>query len=351
MEPLKMAEHAAAPTKMHAEIHEIPEAAARLISGSKQIIGVIDEAVRIQSPRYAATIARGSSDHAAGYLKYAVELETGLPVASIGPSVASIYQRQMRMAHSLTLAISQSGKSPDIVAMAENARRGGSLVVALTNVAGSPLSVVSNLTLDLMAGPELSVAATKTFVNSAVAGLLILAESTESEGLKRALAALPDRLAEAVALDWSELHDALDSKTSLYILGRGPSLPIAGEAALKFKETCGLHAESFSAAEVMHGPVSIIGRGFPVLALCAGDASEANVAAVADQLAGQGAAVFALTDKVRLARSLPRVRTGHGLTDALVQIASFYSFVEAQSRRLGLDPDHPRHLSKVTETV
>ena len=154
-----------------------------------------------------------------------------------------------------------------------------------------------------------------------------------------------------MALDWSALHEALDGKTSLYILGRGPSLPIAGEAALKFKETCGLHAEAFSAAEVMHGPVSIVGKGFPVLALCAGDASEAHVAAVADQMAGQGAAVFALTDKVRAARTLPRVRTGHGLTDALVQIASFYGFVEAQSRRLGLDPDRPRHLRKVTETI
>jgi glutamine---fructose-6-phosphate transaminase (isomerizing) len=339
------------PTRMRAEIDEIPQAAARLIDGSKAALARIDAAVRVQSPRFLATVARGSSDHAAGFLKYAVELETGLAVASLGPSVASIYQRQMRMAHSLTLAISQSGKSPDIVAMAQNARRGGSLVIALTNVADSPLADVSNLTLDLLAGPELSVAATKTFVNSAIAGLLILAESTESEALRRALAALPDRLAEAVALDWSELHEALDGKSSLYILGRGPSLPIAGEAALKFKETCGLHAEAFSAAEVMHGPVSIVGKGFPVLALCARDESEAPVAAVADQMAGQGAAVFALTDKVRAARTLPRVGTGHRLTDALVQIASFYGFVEAQSRRLGLDPDRPRHLRKVTETV
>jgi glutamine---fructose-6-phosphate transaminase (isomerizing) len=339
------------PTRMRAEINEIPRAAARLIQGSKEMLARIEAAVRIQSPRFLATIARGSSDHAAGFLKYAIELETGLPVASIGPSIASIYQRQMRMAHSLTLAISQSGKSPDIVAIAQNARRGGSLVVALTNVPDSPLAAAADLTLDLLAGPELSVAATKTFVNSAIAGLLILAESTESEALRRALAGLPDRLAEAVALDWSELHEALNGKTSLYILGRGPSLPIAGEAALKFKETCGTHAEAFSAAEVMHGPVSIVGQGFPVLALCAHDESEAPVAAVADQMAGQGATVFALTDKVRAARTLPRVKTGHRLTDSLVQIASFYGFVEAQSRRLGLDPDRPRHLRKVTETV
>jgi glutamine---fructose-6-phosphate transaminase (isomerizing) len=346
-----MLEGNTAPTLMRAEIDEIPRAAGRLLEGSKESLARIEAAVRVQSPRFLATIARGSSDHAAGFLKYAIELETGLPVASIGPSVASIYKRQMRMAHSLTFAISQSGKSPDIIAMAENARRGGSLVLALTNAADSPLAAASNLTLDLMAGPELSVAATKTFVNAAIAGLLVLAESTESDDLRRALSALPNRLAEAVALDWSELHDALDGKTSLYILGRGPSLPIAGEAALKFKETCGLHAEAFSAAEIMHGPVSIVGQGFPVLALCAGDESEAHIAAVADQMAGQGATVFTLTDKVRAARTLPRVSTGHRLTDALVQIASFYGFVEAQSRRLGLDPDKPRHLRKVTQTV
>ncbi len=129
-----MSEKNSSLTRMRAEINEIPDAAARLIAGSKQAVEKIAEAVRIQAPAYAATIARGSSDHAAGFLKYAIELEAGLPVASIGPSVASIYQRQMRMAHSLTLAISQSGKSPDIVAMAENARRGGSLVVAMTNV-------------------------------------------------------------------------------------------------------------------------------------------------------------------------------------------------------------------------
>ena len=113
-----MSEKNSSLTRMRAEINEIPDAAARLIAGSKQGVEKIAEAVRIQAPAYAATIARGSSDHAAGFLKYAIELETGLPVASIGPSVASIYQRQMRMAHSLTLAISQSGKSPDIVAMA-----------------------------------------------------------------------------------------------------------------------------------------------------------------------------------------------------------------------------------------
>lgn len=346
-----MHENAENSTRMRAEINEIPASVERLITGSKQVIAQIAEAVRMQSPRFAATVARGSSDHAAGFLKYAIELEAGLPVASIGPSVASVYQRQMRMAHSLTLAISQSGKSPDIVAMAQNARRGGSLVLALTNVADSPLAAACNLTLDLMAGPELSVAATKSFVNSAIAGLLILAESTENDALRAALKTLPRHLEEAVSLEWPTLHEALDGRTSLFILGRGPSLPIAGEAALKFKETCGLHAEAFSAAEVMHGPKSIVGEGFPVLALCAGDASEPHMAAAADLLAGQGANVFALTDQVRAARSLPRVRTGHGLTDALVQIASFYGFAEAHSRRRGLDPDQPRHLRKVTETI
>jgi glucosamine--fructose-6-phosphate aminotransferase (isomerizing) len=135
------------------------------------------------------------------------------------------------------------------------------------------------------------------------------------------------------------------------VLGRGPALAIAQEAALKFKETCGIHAEAYSAAEVLHGPARIVEAGFPVLALAARDASEAGVAEIADRLANQGATAFATTNRVSLAQRMPFVETGHGITDALTLIASFYGFVEMLSRHRGFDPDHPPHLKKVTETV
>jgi glucosamine--fructose-6-phosphate aminotransferase (isomerizing) len=135
------------------------------------------------------------------------------------------------------------------------------------------------------------------------------------------------------------------------VLGRGPALAIAQEAALKFKETCGIHAEAYSAAEVLHGPARIVEGGYPVLALAARDAAEASVAEIADRLANQGATAFATTDRVAIARRMPFVETGHGITDALALIASFYGFVEMLSRHRGFDPDRPPHLKKVTETV
>jgi glutamine---fructose-6-phosphate transaminase (isomerizing) len=345
-------ESTAAPdSQMRREIDEIPKAAKRLISESAVAVEAIAARLRQLDPVFVATIARGSSDHAAAFLKYAIEMETGLPVASLGPSIASVYGRQMRMAHSGTFAISQSGKSPDLLAMAANARRGGSLVVALTNVISSPLVAESAFALDMLAGPELSVAATKSFVNSAIAGLLILAGWTGNGVLRAAVEALPTALAQAVACDWSALLEALEGHESLYILGRGPTLPIAAEAALKFKETSGLHAEAYSSAEVMHGPVSIVGRGFPVLALAARDESEPHVNAVCERLAAQGANVFVTSSMMSRGTQLPFAPTGHGLTDALVQIASFYGFVEKLSRHRGLDPDKPAHLRKVTETI
>ena len=148
------------------EINEIPDAAERLIQGSKAEVEDIAKRLRGLDPFMVATIARGSSDHAAGFLKYAWELELGLPVASLGPSVASVYGAKLRLDGSATIAVSQSGKSPDICAMANAAKAGGSLVLALTNVASSPLAMGSDIAVDIQAGPELSVAATKTYVTT-----------------------------------------------------------------------------------------------------------------------------------------------------------------------------------------
>jgi glutamine---fructose-6-phosphate transaminase (isomerizing) len=346
-----MAANNDAKTLLRKEIDEIPKAARRLISGSLLQARLIGNRLRDIDPGFVATVARGSSDHAAGFLKYAIELETGVPVASLGPSLASVYGRQMHMEGSATLLISQSGQSPDLVAMAANMRRGGSLTIALTNVHSSPLVAECALALDIAAGPELSVAASKTFVNSVIAGLLILSAWTGNAVLQAAIEALPDAISEAIDKAWLPLQEALAGQTSLYILGRGPTLPIAAEAALKFKETCGLHAEAYSAAEVMHGPVSIIGVDFPVLVLIAHDQSERLTAATAEQLAAQGARVFATSASLQNVQMLPFAMTGHYLTDALVQIVSLYGFVERLARLRGLDPDKPRFLRKVTETI
>lgn len=340
-----------ATTHMRREIAEIPEATARLLEGSAKELAETGQHLKRAAPRFVTTVARGSSDHAASFLKYAIELTAGLPVASIGPSISSIYGAKLKLADSACLAISQSGKSPDIVAMAEGARAGGALTIALTNTAGSPLAAASDHAIDILAGTEKSVAATKTFVNSAVAGLAVLAHWTDDDKLLAALKALPDYFAKAVDCDWMGIAGALTDGNSLFILGRGPSFAIANEAALKFKETCAMHAESYSAAEVMHGPLALVRPGFPVLALAARDASEPSIAAAADGLAERGAAIHITSALAKKAHILPHVATGHPLTDPLMLIASFYGFVEAFARHRGLDPDSPPNLRKVTETI
>jgi glutamine---fructose-6-phosphate transaminase (isomerizing) len=338
-------------THMRLEIEEIPDATRRLLSDSAEQVKAAGLALRTKDPAMIATIARGSSDHATAFLKYAIELTAGVPVASIGPSIVSIYGRELKLSRCAALAISQSGKSPDIVAMEQSARRNGALCIALTNTPGSPLATSADIAVDLRAGVETSVAATKSFVSSVVAGLGIVGHWTGDAALLEALTALPAAFQRAVVQDWTPLMAALKGRDSLYVLGRGPALAIAEEAALKFKETCGIHAEAYSAAEVLHGPARIVEAGFPVLALASRDAGEAGVAEIADRLASQGANVFTTSDRVKQATALPYVATGHPITDALTLIVTFYAFVEMLSRHRGFDPDHPPHLRKVTETL
>ena len=338
-------------TKMRREIDEIPVAVDRLLTKGAADVALVADAVRGLDPAFAMTIARGSSDHVCTYLKYVSEIMLGVPVASVGPSVGSIYDSTLKLKKALSLAVSQSGQSPDIVAMAHNARRDGALTVALTNDATSPLAKASAHTLDIHAGPELSVAATKTFVTSAVAGLWLMAEWDRNTALLAAIHALPEQLAAAAQINWPEVRDAIGQQQSLFTLGRGQALAVSHEAALKFKETCQLHAESYSSAEVLHGPVSIVGDGFPVLGFAAADAAEGALAGIADQIASKGAQVFATTNLVQSATCIDHIRTDHGLTDPLSLIVSFYSMVEAFATSRGIDPDAPRHLKKVTETV
>ncbi|POF29332.1 SIS domain-containing protein [Roseibium marinum] len=336
-------------THMRREIEEIPDAARRLLSDGHPHIREI--AAKAGAPVFLASVARGSSDHAATFLKYASEIYLGLAMASLGPSVSSVYGGRVRLSQALVIAISQSGASPDILSVVESASHQGAFTVGLTNTPESPLARLSGATVDICAGPERSVAATKTFVNSILAGLLLLAEIGGDQTLLKALSRLPDHFERAIAMDWRTLAGSIEKRGSLYVVGRGPGLAIAHEAALKFKETCQIHAEAYSSAEVMHGPVSIVENGYPILALGVRDAAEEGLAEAADRMAGQGGEVFATTAKVRQATRIPFEATDHPLTDALVQIVSFYAFIEWFARHRGFNPDIPKHLKKVTQTV
>lgn len=337
---------------MRAEVAEIPEAAARFLAEGRAAVAEAAAALRAADPRLIVTVARGSSDHAATYLKYVVELVAGIPVASVGPSVASIYGRRLRLDGAACVGISQSGRSPDIVEMMRSGREGGALTLAIVNDAASPLAEAVDHALALHAGPERSVAATKTFVVSVTAALALVAAWREDAGLAAAVARLPADFARALACDWGRLSDRLATAPALYVLGRGPGFAIAAEMALKFKETCAIQAAAYSAAEVLHGPSAIVGAGFPVLALGMADAALPQVIATAERLAAQGADVFLTAPgggpKVV---ALPAVADAPGSTAPLVTVATFYAFVEALARRRGLNPDTPPHLRKVTATL
>lgn len=340
-----------AQSHMRREVLEIPSIVEELLTKGAADVERTAAALIARDPDFMITVARGSSSHAATYFKYCAELLLGLPVASIGPSMATIYKRSLRLQGAACLAISQSGKSPDVVEMARGAQDGGALLLAMTNHPDSDLASLSDYSLDLHAGLEQSVAATKTFVTSAVLGIWLLAQVKGDRELLAAIHVLPEALERAVHADWSAFSAGLANHNSLFCLGRGPSVAMSNEAALKFKEACQIHAESYSSAEVMHGPVAIVGQGFPVLALVGADAAEDVLVQVADQIASKGADVFVTSSKSKVAKSLPFSRSGHSLTDPIPLIVSCYAMVEQGAQGRNINPDAPRHLKKITETV
>lgn len=339
------------PTHMQVEVEETPEALRRFLRGSAEAVAEAGERLRRLDPPLVVTIARGSSDHAAAYFKYACEIAAGTPVASLGPSVVTLYGARLRLAGAAALAVSQSGASPDLVALTRAAAAGGAASFALVNAEGSPLAVAADHVVPLRAGPERSTAATKSFVVSAAAGLALIAAWRRDGALAAALEALPERLEAALACDWSAAVEPLVAAGSLYVLGRGLGFPMALEAALKFKETAALHAEAFSGAEVRHGPSALAEEGFPVFALIPRDAAADSLERSAADLAAQGARLFVASAAPGPGLRLPAVTTGHGLTEPLALILSFYRFIERLSGARGRDPDNPRHLRKVTRTL
>ncbi len=225
--------------------------------------GAVDElgeALRRFAPRAVVTCARGSSDHAATYARYLIETRTGLLASSAAPSVSSLYATKADLESVLFLAISQSGASPDLLAAARAARDAGALVVALVNAEESPLARAASHAIPLRAGLESSVAATKSYIASLTAIVQLVGSWTQDDELRAALEGAPDQLASAWQLDWSAAIEYLRPANNLFVVGRGLGLGIAQEAALKLKETCGLHAEAFSSAELRHGPVALVGR-------------------------------------------------------------------------------------------
>ena len=330
-------------TWMAREIASVPDVVGRQIERSMDLYLETGRLLKARDPACIVTCARGSSDHAATYFKYLVETRIGIPVGSMGPSVASVYgARNVPL-----VSISQSGASTDLLALQRAARDGGALAIALTNTGDSPLAEAAEICLPLEAGPERAVAATKTFVASLVALAAVVAGWAGDDGLARAIRDLPAVLAEAIRTDWSPAIPALSSAPNLYVVARGPAFAIAGEAALKLKETCRLHAEAYSAAELRHGPIELAARGLAALVFSARDGSSASIRDAVSVLRAAGAGVFVAGP----GEALPTVHAGHVLLDPVSQILGFYCLAEQMSLALGRDPDRPELLSKVTVTT
>jgi glutamine---fructose-6-phosphate transaminase (isomerizing) len=310
---------------------------------------VLGARLRGRPPRLVVTCARGSSDHAASYGKYLIETELGRAVASVGPSIASVYRRPLDLADCLFVTVSQSGKSPDLLHLTEAARAGGALVVGFINDEAAPLAARCDVAIPLCAGPETSVAATKSFLLSGLAFLQLAAHWSGDAALADAVAAFPGALDAASQLDWGPALAPLAGVNHLYVLGRGIGLGAAQEIALKFKETCQLHAEAFSTAEVLHGPLALVGRGFPILAIGQDDSAAATTRSTVARLVALGARVASTLD-VPGAEHLPTVATAPVIAP-MCQVQSFYMAVHRLAGARGLDPDAPAHLGKVTENL
>ena len=306
--------------------------------------------LRQQPPQLVVTCARGSSAHAAVFAKHSIERHLRIPVADAAPSIVTVYRRPLKLKGQLHLTISQSGRSHDLISHTRAAKKAGALTVGLINDVHSPLADICEIVLPIMAGPELSVAATKTFIGTLAAILQLTAAWAGNRDLKKSLARLPDHLESAAALDWSASFDALTEAASMVTIGRGPTLAIAAEAALKLKETCGLHAEAFSGSEFLHGPVSLVAKGFPILMFMPADQAAVALRRLEADLRRKGAAVFATARGKGSARRLPAFSTGHSETDAICLIQSFYAMLVPLARLRGGDADKPRHLQKVTRT-
>lgn len=337
-------------TRMKAEILSVPGVVAAQIDKSLSTYLVLGERLSALDPNLIVTSARGSSDHAATYFKYLVEMRLGVPVASIGPSVSSVYSTRWKLKKTPVMAVSQSGGSEDLRLFMEAARQSGGEGIALTNDVNSPLAKAADTVLDLSAGPELAVAATKTYIASLVALAAVVAGWTGDQSMVEALRRLPDDLARALNCDWAPALETFRAPGNVFVTARGPGLGIADEAALKLKETCLMPAESFSAAELIHGPLALSGKSMTALAFVSDDAGREGTENAVNRLRETGSTVFTVDSKTTGGQVLPSVKTGHALLDPITQILSFYRFVEELSVSLGLDPDAPQHLNKVTVT-
>jgi glutamine---fructose-6-phosphate transaminase (isomerizing) len=335
---------------MAAEIAEQPQVWRRLLDEGRNPIRAAADQIAATEPRFVLFVARGTSDHAALYAKYLVEIKHGLPAGLVSPSTMTVYGAHPNLRDVLYVAVSQSGSSPDLVRSVEVARAQGALTVAVTNNPASDLAAAAAIHVDVLAGAEKSVAATKSYTAELLALQLLLGR--DGDGVD----ALPD-LGEQV-LAAGELVRAVAQRyrfaQRLVATARGYSYATAREAALKLMETSYLSAQAFSGADLLHGPLATVDPQVPVLAVVPEGAGGQAMAPVLERLAERNADVFGVGDPAALAGLAGGIALPSGVSDELsplLEILPLQQLALHLALARGGDPDQPRGLRKVTETL
>lgn len=336
---------------MDAEVREQPAVWRRLLASEQ--FEAAAETIRRRHPRMVLLAARGTSDHAALYAKYLIEVILQSPAGLVSPSTMTTYGAKPDLRDVLFFAVSQSGGSPDLIQSVQVARSQGALTVAITNNAGSELARAAEIHVDILAGPELAVAATKSYT----AQLLALYRLIDTlRGGSDAASALPD-LADEMLLHEERLAEQAQRyrfAQRLVTTARGYSYPTAREAALKLMETSYLSAQAFSGADLMHGPLAIIDAQVPVLTVVADGPGGQAMRAVLPRLTGAGADVFTVGTAPAVAESTSGVVLPEGVPEELsplLEILPFQQLAWHLALARGENPDAPRGLRKVTETL
>lgn len=339
---------------MLTEIREQPDVIARLCDRAGPQLQALGRRLRRKPPTTVVLAARGTSDNAALYGRYLIETCWGIPTMPASPSVVTLYRARLRLRGALVIGLSQSGASPDIVEFLEDARARGALTVAITNNGRSPLARRAQETVLLEAGRERSVAATKTFTAQLTVLSLLAAEAAGARGLVARHQDLPalieralgtDHRVQEIARHWRRLRQCL-------VTSRGFNFATAREAALKLKETCYLVAEPLSSADLLHGPIALVERAFPVLLIAPPGRAFRHLSAIAARLRRRRADAVVLTsNRALLSGAAVPLEMPVTVDEALsphVYVIPLQLLARHLSILRGLDPDHPRGLRKVT---
>jgi glucosamine--fructose-6-phosphate aminotransferase (isomerizing) len=343
---------------LHDEIAEQPEVAARFLARQAEPIAAIAASLRARPVRHVLIAARGTSDHAALYAQYVLGIRHRLSVTLGIPSIVSLYGVVPDLADTLVIGISQSGASPDVVAVVAAARAQGVPTVAITNEPGSPLALAADRTIDLGAGPERAIAATKTYTTELLAIAALSAALADDPVDHAAVAAVPGALAAVLSLEPSlaRIADEQAGASRALVIARGYEYATAREWALKLKELARVFADPYSSADFQHGPLTLVEPGVPVLAVVRGGAPEADLIALLRRLRDDLDAELMVVSDRRAALDLatwPVALPG----GTLEWLGPIESIVAGQlhalhlTRARGLDPERPRNLLKVTRTT